>query len=108
MHGLLTLALLGMIGWGVWQALQPRSVFVVKVDRGVPRVTHGHVTRAFLASIGEACRHHGVTRGTVRGKAHGNQIALEFRGDFPAPCRQQLRNVWVMSGWAAGRSRRRD
>ena len=47
-------------------------------------MTHGHVTRAFLASIAEACRHHGVTRGTVRGKAMGNQIALEFRGDFPA------------------------
>lgn len=97
-----------MVGWGVWRALQPRSTFVVKVVNGVPRVTQGNVTRAFLSSVGDACRHHGVIRGTIRGQAQGNQVSLDFHGDFPAPCRQQLRNIWVMSGWAGGRSRRVD
>ena len=102
LHGLFTLALLGLIGWGVWQACRPRSVFVVEVEDGIPRVIRGRVTRAFLSSIHEACRHHDVTRGSIRGRAHGDQVALDFRGAFPDACRQQLRNVWVISGWSSG------
>jgi hypothetical protein len=97
----ITLALLGMIGWGLWKACQPRSIFVVRIESGSPRVVRGTVTKAFLNRIGEACLDHGVTRGVIRGQVRGREIALEFKGHFPPACRQQLRNIWVMTGWSA-------
>jgi hypothetical protein len=110
LHALVTLLLLGLIGWGLWQACQPRSVFVVRIENGTPKAVRGAVTRAFLGAVAESCHQHGVVRGVVMGKAHGRQIALEFKGDFPTACRQQIRNVWVNSGWSApgGKTRRGD
>jgi hypothetical protein len=101
-HPLITLALLGLVGWGVWQALQPRSIFEVRIERGSPRVVRGTVTRAFLRRIGEACLDHGVARGAVRGRLRGSQITLDFKGPFPPACCQQLRNYWVIAGWSSG------
>ncbi len=103
LHFLVTLALLGLIGWAIWLACQPRSVFVIRIEGGQPRVVRGTATKAFLAEIRALCLHHGVTQGTVRGEVHGSQIGLNLRGPFPPACRQQLRNVWVMSGWSPGR-----
>jgi len=110
LHALVTLLLLGLIVWALWQACQPRSIFVVRIDNGTAKVVRGVVTRAFLGAVAESCHHHGVVRGAVIGKAHGRQIALEFKGGFPAACRQQLRNVWVNTGWSApqGKPRRGD
>jgi Protein of unknown function (DUF3634) len=110
LHALATLSLLGLIGWGLWHACQPRSIFVVRIENGRPRAVRGVVTRAFLGAVAESCQHHGVSRGAIMGRAHGRQIALEFKGEIPAACRQQLRNVWVNSGWSApkGKTRRGD
>jgi hypothetical protein len=106
-HFLITLTLLGLVGWGIWQACQPRSVFVIRIEGGEPRAVRGTVTKAFLGEVRELCRHHGVTRGSVRGQLRGTRIALDLRGPFPPVCRQQLRNVWAISGWSAGRPPRR-
>ncbi len=103
MNALISLALLGLVGWGVWQALQPRAVFDIRVADGEPHVVRGTVTKTFLREIRELCQHHGVTRGVVRGKARGNRIGLEILGSFPPAYCQQLRNVWAISGWSAGR-----
>jgi hypothetical protein len=104
---LISVVLLGLVGWGLWQVVQPRSVFVIRIEAGHPRVVRGTVTRSFLSQVDEICQHHGVSQGTIRGQARASQIALEMSGPFPAPCRQQIRNLWVMSGWATGTSRRR-
>jgi Protein of unknown function (DUF3634) len=104
---LITLALLGLIGWGIWRACQPRLAFVIRLEEGRPRVVQGTVTKAFLGEIRQLCMHHGVTRGIVRGQVRGTQIALELRGPFPPEYRQQLRNIWAMSGWSAGRAARK-
>ena len=101
------LILLGIVGWGLWQALQPRSLFVIKLVRGEPRVIRGTVTRAFLGQIKELCDHHGVRRGTVRGELRAAGVGLDLRGPFPPECRQQMRNIWVNSGWSGGPSQRR-
>jgi hypothetical protein len=100
---LLGLAL--VVAWGVWSACQPRPIFVVRVQDGIPRVVRGKVTQAFLHQIGETCDRHGVTHGVVRGVANGSRIALTFSADIPAACRQQLRNIWNLSGWSAGSRR---
>ena len=100
---LVTLAILGLIGWGIWQACRPPSVFVVRIERGVPRIVRGTVTNAFVREIRELCLHHGVRHGIIRGQLHGTRIALDLRGPFPPEFRQQLRNVWSFSGWSAGR-----
>jgi hypothetical protein len=98
-----TMALLGLIGWGIWQALQPRSAFVIRVELGQPRVVRGTVTKAFLGEIRALCQHHDVSHGTVRGQVKGAGIGLDLQGPFPPAFRQQLRNVWAMCGWSAGR-----
>ena len=97
----LKLGLVLLVAWGLWTACRPRSSFVVRIDAGVPRVARGKVTNAFVQEIGEVCNRHGVSRGTVRGIAKGCRIALVFSGRVPEPCRQQLRNIWNLSGWSA-------
>jgi hypothetical protein len=80
----------------IWFMIQPRFVFYVRIDAGQPRVTKGKVTAAFLDVIGETCQRNGVARGWVGGVAKGREIALEFSRSIPQPCRQQLRNMWMM------------
>ncbi len=33
--------------------------------------------------------------------AEGRRIVLTFSGHVPETCRQQLRNIWNLSGWSA-------
>jgi hypothetical protein len=98
---LFQLGLAALAAWGLWTALRPRSVFVVRIKGGVPRVVRGTVTRAFLLQIGETCKRHGVSRGSVRGVAKGQTIAIACAGSMPPACQQQLRNLWALSGWSA-------
>jgi hypothetical protein len=104
---LFLLALVLIVVWGLYSAVQPRPVFVVRVEDGKARAVRGKVTPAFLQQIGETCDRHAVRRGVVRGVANGSRIALAFSGDIPPSCRQQLRNIWHLSGWSAGPSRSR-
>ena len=106
MHLLVPLALLALVGWAIWQVCQPRPAFEIRVEGGQPRVVRGTATKSFLAEIRDLCRHHQVSRGTVRGLVRGTRIVLDLRGPFPPGFRQQLRNVWTLSGWSAGRSSR--
>jgi hypothetical protein len=100
------LGLVAFVAWGIWKACRPRPNFVVRIADGVPRVARGKVTAAFLQEIGEVCRRHEVASGEVRGLEHDGRIALAFSGRVPEPCRQQLRNLWNLSGWSTRSSRR--
>jgi hypothetical protein len=93
--------MLALVFWGLYSAIRSSDAFVVKIVSGVPRVTRGTVTRAFVAEIGEVCRRHGVRDGAVRGVVKNNRIKLEFSRGITAPCQQQLRNLWSLSGWSA-------
>jgi len=95
---LFLLALVLIVVWGLFSALQPRPVFVVRVEAGKVRLVRGKVSQAFLQQIGETCDRHGVRRGVVRGVANGSRIALTFSGAIPPNCRQQLRNLWHLTG----------
>jgi hypothetical protein len=64
-------------------------------------VARGTVTRAFLQEVGDTCGRHGVSDAVVRGEVRGQRIALAFSRGMPEPCRQQLRNLWGLSGWSA-------
>ena len=97
------LALVSVVVWGIWIACRPRAAFVVQIRNGVPRVTRGQITRAFVQEVGEVCQRHAVGHGEVRGVADGRRITLSFSGDLPEPCRQQLRNLWNLSGWSSSR-----
>ncbi len=77
---------------------------MVRLAGGIPHVAKGTVTQAFLQEIAATCARHGVSRGAVRGVANGRLIHLTFSHGVPGPCRQQLRNLWVLSGWSAGHS----
>jgi hypothetical protein len=99
---MLTLVLAAVAGWGLWQACRPRSAFVIRIKAGVPRAVQGKVTREFLNEVGRACGRHQVRQGVVRGLVKDQRIALSFSGGIPEPCRQQLRNLWGVSGWSAG------
>jgi hypothetical protein len=98
----LQLALAAVVAWALWSALRPRSAFVVRIKRGVPRVARGTVTRAFLQEIADTCGRHGVSDGVVRGVVKGPRITLAFTRGMPPTCQQQLRNLWALSGWSVG------
>jgi Protein of unknown function (DUF3634) len=102
---LLLLALCAAILWALWSATRGRAAFVLKIARGEPRVVRGTVTAAFIQEAREVCGRHGVEDGFVQGVVRDGRIALEFSDSMPAQCRQQLRNVWVLSGWSAGARR---
>ena len=98
----LQLGLAALAVWALWTALRPRSAFVVRIRRGVPRLARGTVTRAFLQEIAETCKRHGVSDGVVRGVVKGPRITLAFTRGIPPPCQQQLRNLWALTGWSVG------
>jgi Protein of unknown function (DUF3634) len=96
----LKLGLVALAAWGLWSVCRPRSAFVVRIEGGVPRVAKGTVTQAFAHQIGETCSRHHVGTGVVRGVIKGRRIALSFSRGIPPTCRQQLRNLWTLTGWS--------
>jgi hypothetical protein len=100
---LVQLAAGALLVWLLWRALGPRYVFVVRLKDGQPRVTQGTVAPAFLREIADTAARHGVTSGVVRGVARQGRVVLAFSSGFPPPCQQQLRNLWAISGWPAGK-----
>jgi hypothetical protein len=97
------LVLIAVPIWAIWSATKPKSAFVIRLTDGIPRVSQGTVTREFLHEVGQTCARHGVRRAVVRGLVRGQRIALAFSNGVPEPCRQQLRNLWGLSGWSASR-----
>jgi Protein of unknown function (DUF3634) len=97
----LLITLTVLVLWGLWSVARPRAAFVVRIANGTPHVAHGTVTQAFLQEMREVCGRNQVKNGVVRGVVKDRRIALEFSDGMPAPCRQQLRNLWLMSGWSA-------
>src|SRR6476620_1366420 len=91
----------GFLVWGLWKSSQPRSVFTVRIVDGNPRAVSGKVTPAFLACVQEVVAANGVSRGSIKGYAHGQFIRLGFSREIPAGAQQQLRNWWAASGWSA-------
>ncbi|MFO0887869.1 MAG: DUF3634 family protein [Isosphaeraceae bacterium] len=108
MRPLIGVTLLGVVGFAIWRACAPRAAFVIRLRSGEPHVVRGRVTTSFLAEVRDLCRHHGVARGSIRGLPRDGRIALDLRGPFPPAFRQQLRNVWAITGWSAGRPRDRN
>jgi hypothetical protein len=104
---LLELAVTALLLWGLWRALGPRPVFIVRIRDGQPHVTKGTVTQTFLREIADTCARHGVTSGVVRAVARDGRMVLAFSSGFPVPCQQQLRNLWALSGWPGGKRRER-
>jgi hypothetical protein len=98
----LQLGLLVLVAWGLWSVFQPRCAFVVRIKDGKPKVARGTVTQAFLHQIGEMSSRHHVEQGVVRGVVKGGRIALIFSRGIPPAYRQQLRNLWTLTGWSAG------
>lgn len=81
-----------------WRVSAKGRVFVVRVRRGVPIVTRGTVTPAFVADLAEVLRQHGVRRGAVYGARRGGAVVIGFSPGFPQGARQKVRNVWSMHG----------
>jgi hypothetical protein len=97
----LTTGLAALVIWALYSAVRPRAAFVIRVRAGVPRVVRGTVKPAFVAEVAEVCRRHNVQEAAVSGVKRDNRIALAFSGSISESCRQQLRNVWSLSGWSA-------
>jgi hypothetical protein len=97
MQLIVSLIIVGFLGWVIWSISRPRCTFVVKVRDGVPDVLRGAVSRAFVQEIAEVATRHGIRDCVVRGVAKGARIGLTFSNNVPAVCQQQLRNIWTLS-----------
>jgi hypothetical protein len=97
MRLLILIAVTGFVGWVIWSISRQRFTFEVRVTDGIPQVVRGNVSPGFLQDINEVCARHGVRDGLVRGVARGQRTALCFSSEMPAPCQQQLRNIWALS-----------
>jgi hypothetical protein len=98
---ILLLVLIAVPAWAIWSVVRPRPAFVIRIAGGIPRISQGTVSREFVQEVSHACGRHGVRDAVVRGQVRGDRIALAFSGGIPEPCRQQLRNLWGLSGWSA-------
>lgn len=78
---------------------RPDAVFVIELQDGTAKASHGVVVQGFLSLVEETAKEFMITRGEIRGIARQDEIALWFSKDLPQPFRQRLRNAWVMSGW---------
>ncbi len=79
-------------------ACRPRYAFVVRLERGEPRVASGEVTAAFLEEVREVCQQARQMSGWLGGVRQGHRIKLTFSHGIPPPLRQRLRNVWMLHG----------
>jgi hypothetical protein len=92
---LVQLLVLAAVAAAAWVAWWRRYTFMVQLQDGVPRVTQGRVTTAFLQELRLACDECGVTRGWVGGLRRGKRLDLVFSRSFPPYCQQRLRNLWT-------------
>lgn len=90
------IALIALIVAGAWWFFQPRYEFVVRIEDGLPRLSQGKVTAAFLQQIREVCAEYGVVSGWVGGILKGRRRCLSFSRGFPSSGQQQLRNLWAL------------
>jgi hypothetical protein len=102
MSSLIVLVIVILLGCGLYAASRPRPLFAVRIEEGKPLAVRGTITRGFLQDVADTCARHDVRRGEVSGVADGRRIHLRFSGPIPPACRQQLRNLWNISGWPAG------
>jgi hypothetical protein len=97
METVFNLTLVGLTIVAFYFALQPRYLFMVRIEEGVPRVAKGKVSPAFLAEISEVCAQAKVPRGWVGGLRRGKRVVLAFSRTIPAAVQQRLRNLWMLS-----------
>lgn len=94
----LILLLIVTMGYGLWRLTRPAAAFVIRLECGVPRCVSGRVRAAFLEDVRDICARQGIEAGTIRGEPRSGVVRLRFSHGFTAPCQQQLRNVWTVSG----------
>ena len=58
---------LGLFAWVIWTLLQARYTFLIRIERGQPRLRKGKVTATFLSTVKEICRENNVARGWIGG-----------------------------------------
>jgi hypothetical protein len=101
------LLVIGIASAAAWFALQPRPAFIVRISNGAAIAAKGMVTPRFLDEVHEVCVRHGVESGWVHGLQRGKRISLAFSSSIPPEGRQQLRNLWAMSGWTPAKASKR-
>jgi hypothetical protein len=100
-------AIAAAVVWVLWRSSHPKPVFVVQIQGSEPKAVQGVVTPAFLELLRDVLTRHDVQTGAIRGLPRGARIGLVFSDQFPAGARQQVLNWWAMSGWNAGKAKRR-
>ena len=81
----------------LWKVDLRPFTFHVRIVDGRPVLRRGKVTAEFLKVAGEVCNK-GVTRGWIGGVRRGRRVSLSFSRSIPPPCRQRLRNLWLLHG----------
>jgi hypothetical protein len=90
------IALVGLVIGAFFLALQPRYLFVVRIQGDVAWLAKGKLTRAFLEEIDLVCRETPMARVWIGGVRRGGRVVLVFSRGIPSPCKQRLRNLWMM------------
>jgi hypothetical protein len=90
------LALVGLVIGAFYLALQPRYLFMVRIQSGLVRLARGKLTRSSLEEIEQVCREARITRGWIGGLRRGRRVVLAFSRTIPSPYQQRLRNLWTL------------
>ena len=96
MDQIFNIALVGLVVVAIYLALQPRYLFVVRIQDGVARLAKGKLTKMFLDEVALVCADARIMRGWIGGLQRGKRVVLAFSRTIPPSCRQRLRNLWVL------------
>jgi hypothetical protein len=90
------LALVSLVGVAFYLALQPRYLFMVRIQNGLVRLAKGKLTRVSLEEIEQVCREGQIARGWIGGRKRGRRVVLAFSRTIPSSYQQRLRNLWTL------------
>jgi hypothetical protein len=95
-HLLGSLVILAVFLYITWHIFRPRYVFTVHLTPNGVRVKHGELKPEFLDQLQDLQKQTGLSQGWVRGYQQGRQVRLTFSREFPADCKQRVRNLWAI------------
>jgi hypothetical protein len=87
-----------LVAAALYYAFQPRYHFMIRVHQGTAHLARGKVTADFVAETAKVCAEFHINRAWVGGVLRGKRMALAFSRSIPPPCRQRLRNLWLLHG----------
>ena len=94
MRYLIPIAFAGIVLFGVFKALMPRTIFTATMVERKLRIVKGKAPRGFVPECEELLLSHNICEAKIKCVDQQGRLSLKFSNNIPAPLQQRMRNVW--------------